>query len=150
MCLTAHYIDSEWKLQKWFLSFHVFPSPHIGVLISQEIETCLLGWGIENVLTLTVDNASNNDVATSTLRSKLNMRKKLVLDGEFLHVRCFAHVINLIIRDGMKEVDESIIRIHECVKYVKGSPSRFQLFRKCVEEELIIYKKLVCFDVSTH
>ena len=149
ICLTAHYIDKEWILQKRIINFRVLPTPHRGEIIAQSVETCLLGWGIDKVNTLTVDNASSNDVAATSLKKRLVKRNGLLLDGSMLHVRCFGHVLNLIVKDGIDEVNSAIVRIRDGVKYVRSSLSRYQLFRKCVDIEKIPYKKSLCLDVPT-
>jgi len=49
-------------------------------------------WGIEKrIFSLTLDNASTNDVLIKTLKSELILQNSLVCDGEFLHIRCCAH-----------------------------------------------------------
>ena len=60
MCLTAHWIDQDWKLQKRILNFCLVPN-HKGSTIGRVIESCLLDWEIERVLAITVDNARSND-----------------------------------------------------------------------------------------
>ncbi|KAI4324016.1 hypothetical protein L6164_023584 [Bauhinia variegata] len=55
--------------------------------IGKEIDRCLREWGIENVFTITVDNASSNDVAISYLKRKLKNWNGLVCEGEYLHMR---------------------------------------------------------------
>nr|CAD1823589.1 unnamed protein product [Ananas comosus var. bracteatus] len=68
MCLTAHFIDFEWKLQKRVINFCELEPPHTGVVIADGIVECLLNWGIENkISTITLDNASSNDVAVRFL-----------------------------------------------------------------------------------
>ncbi|XP_070036181.1 zinc finger BED domain-containing protein RICESLEEPER 1-like [Nicotiana tomentosiformis] len=61
MCLTAHFIDSDWKLHKRIIKFYPISS-HKGDDMAAVITNCLLDWGLENVFTITVDNASSNDV----------------------------------------------------------------------------------------
>jgi hypothetical protein len=39
-----------------------------------------------------------------------------------MQVRCCAHILNLIVSDGLKEIDESIVKVRSAVKYVKSSP----------------------------
>ena len=63
MCLIAHFLDKDWKLQKMIINFCVVPTPHLGEVNAQAIETCLLEWGFDKLCTLTVDNASSNDTA---------------------------------------------------------------------------------------
>ena len=100
MYLTARWIDQDWKLQKRILNFCQVPN-HKGSTIGRVIESCLLDWGIEHVLAITVDNASSNDLAIAYLKDQFSWRCK-VLNNEFLHVRCSAHILNLVVQDGLK------------------------------------------------
>lgn len=67
MCITAHWIDIDWKLNKRIISFVQIPS-HKGEVIGLAIELILLDWGIEKLFTVTVDNASSNDGALKHLK----------------------------------------------------------------------------------
>ncbi|GAU43535.1 hypothetical protein TSUD_98550 [Trifolium subterraneum] len=53
------------------------------------------------VLTMTVDNASSNDVGILYLKKYL--MPDLVMEGKYFHTRCCAHVLNLIVKDGLKK-----------------------------------------------
>ncbi|KAA0025764.1 zinc finger BED domain-containing protein RICESLEEPER 3-like [Cucumis melo var. makuwa] len=83
MVLTAHFNDSDWKLHKRILSFSPIEN-HKGDTIGKTIEKNLKDWGIERVMTLTVDNASSNDTAVAYLLKRFN--KGLLFGGEFLHI----------------------------------------------------------------
>ncbi|XP_077251846.1 zinc finger BED domain-containing protein RICESLEEPER 2-like [Tasmannia lanceolata] len=148
MCLTAHYIDSDWKLHKKILNFCPISS-HKGEALGKAIEKCLLDWGIDRVFTVTVDNASSNDVVVGYLRRRLINWGSSILQGKFLYVRCVAHIINLVVCDGLKEVEIAVDRVRAAIKYVRSSPARLKLFKKCVENERIQSKSLLCLDVST-
>jgi hypothetical protein len=50
--------------------------------------------------------------------------KEVVCRHEFIHVRCSAHILNLIVHEGLKNVDDSIIKIQNMVNYVKSSPQK--------------------------
>ena len=67
MCITAHFIDVEWKLHKKIISFVPIQS-HKGESIAKALEICLLDWGVKNIVTITVDNASSNDVAVGLMK----------------------------------------------------------------------------------
>lgn len=63
MCLTVHFIDNDWKLNKKIINFCPISS-HKGEAIDKAVETCLETWGIEDKLfTITVGNASSNVLA---------------------------------------------------------------------------------------
>ena len=106
-------------------------------------------WGIDKIFTVTIDNASSNDVAISYLKKKFNQVRTSILQGKYLHMRCIAHIINLVVSDGLKEHNDSIARVRGVVKYVRQSPSKLQKFKKCVDIEKIQSKSLLCLDVST-
>lgn len=78
--------------------------------------------------TITINNASSNDVVVGYMRRKLNKKGDCILDGEFLHMMCCAHNLNLIVKDGMSEVHDSITRICGAVKYIRSSPARAEQF----------------------
>ena len=148
MCLTAHFIDREWAMHKRILNFCPVSS-HSGDIVGKYIEKSLLDWGIDKVLTITVDNASSNDTCLRYLKRRLNTWKKSVLEGQNLHMRCCAHILSLVVKEGLKEVDDSVIRIRSAVKYVRSSPARLLRFKACVEKVKIESKSLVCLDVET-
>ncbi|CAI9292065.1 unnamed protein product [Lactuca saligna] len=122
---------------------------HTGVLIGRAVETCLTEWGLKNILIVTVDNASSNDVAINHLIKVLNHWDCGVLKGAFLHMRCAAHVLNLVVRDGLMEVNSCVKKIRALVKYVRSSPARLQKFKASMQEEKIESKSLVPMDVDT-
>lgn len=148
MCLIAHYVASYWKLHKKIINFCQI-SNHKGDTIGKAIETCFLGWGIEKVLTVTLDNASANKEAVGFVRRRVNAWKGVVLGGEHMHMRCGAHIVNLIVSDGLKEMHDSIAVIRNSVRYIRLSPSRLQKFKICAENEKIEYKGGLVLDVTT-
>ncbi|XP_057745420.1 zinc finger BED domain-containing protein RICESLEEPER 1-like [Arachis stenosperma] len=116
MSLTAHFIDEEWKLQKRIINFCQIEN-HKGDTVGRKIEKCLREWGIEKVFTITVDNATSNDGAITYLQRKLGARGGLVCGGKYMHVRCCAHVLNLIVNEGIKEQQTSIKSIRNVVRW---------------------------------
>ncbi|XP_021737581.1 zinc finger BED domain-containing protein RICESLEEPER 1-like [Chenopodium quinoa] len=113
------------------------------------IEKCLLEWELEDVFCITVDNASSNDTAIAYMKRKINGWKTGVLKCRFLHMRCVAHIVNLVVGDGLKCVHDSIIRVRHAVRFIKQSPALLLKFKKCVADEKTNSKKLLCLDVPT-
>ncbi|CAN1303260.1 Putative AC transposase [Linum perenne] len=110
---------------------------------------CLDEWGIDKVFSVTVDNASSNDTAIQHIKSLFDNRNTSVCDGQFLHVRCVVHIINLVVSDGLGEISTSVRKIREAVRYVKQSPARLQKFYDFVAVEDRESKKSLCLDVPT-
>lgn len=69
--------------------------------------------GIENLCTIIIDNASSNDVADTSLRKKILKKNGLVSNGEFFHMRCCAHMLNLNVKDGINELRSSFNRLRD-------------------------------------
>jgi len=116
--LTAHYIDANWVLHKRILNFAFMPPSHNVVSLAEKLLLLLKDWGLDKkVMCLTVDNASSNDLCVDMMKVQL----KLLCDGDYFHVRCCAHILNLIVKEGLKDVDDAVFKVRECVKYCKGS-----------------------------
>ncbi|PRQ26489.1 putative ribonuclease H-like domain-containing protein [Rosa chinensis] len=148
MVLTAHFIDLNWKLHKRILNFCVIPN-HKGKTIGKLVES-LIKWGIEKVFCIVVDNACPNEVALDYMTEKIGNWHELLLGGSFLHLRCCCHILNVIVRDGMEELDQSIEGIKNYVKYIRSSPARLDKFRKCALQEKVEHQGgIVPLDVCT-
>ncbi|KAL5582860.1 hypothetical protein UlMin_015302 [Ulmus minor] len=65
------------------------------------------------------------------------------------HVRCCAHIVNLIVCDGLKEMGDSIASIRNAVRYVRSSSARLKRFKEASTEANIESKALLCLDVMT-
>ena len=148
MSLTAHFIDKGWRLHKRIINFLKVPN-HKGVTIGREIKACMLEWGIYSIFTVTVNNATSNVGALDYLKRRTKNGKSTILENEFMPVRCCAHILNLIVMEGLKEVNTSILKVRNVVKYVKSSPSRLDKFKSCVERQKIGEKGLLYLDVPT-
>lgn len=147
MCLTAHWVDDDWVLRKKILNFCPIAN-HRGETIGKMVYQCLQKWGIERVFTITVDNASSNDGAIKFL-GKMLKGPHAVLDCKYLHLRCCAHILNLVVRDGLEEQFKSISKIRNAVRYVRSSPARAASFRESVERVNIQCDMKPCLDVET-
>ena len=52
----------------------------------------------------------------------------LMLGGSILHMRCAAHILNLIVQDGLSLTSDGIKRIRDSVIYWTRSPKMRQKF----------------------
>jgi hypothetical protein len=84
-------------------------------------------------ITIAVDNASAHNTAIKYMQRVLTKSKGCIAEGEYLHMRCVAHIINLIVGDGLKEIDRSVARVRTAVKYIRSGTSRLVKFKKCAK-----------------
>jgi hypothetical protein len=137
MVVTCHYVDSDW-----------FPS-HSGVVIADALRKCFIEWGIENkVLTITFDNERANDSAIRIIKNDFELMNELAVRGRLFHVRCCAHVINLLVQAGHGEIGDIVDSVRQGIKYVVASEGRLKEFIEIVKRLHLPSKKLV-LDVPT-
>jgi hypothetical protein len=64
-------------------------------------------------------------------------------------MRCAVHILNLVVNDGLKELEDSICNVRNAVRFVRSSPARMTKFKRCIEQLDIQSKKVMCLDVPT-
>jgi hypothetical protein len=152
MVISAHFVSSDWTLNNRVISFKELPTPHTGIAIGDQLLVTMAEWKItDKVAFITVDNASSNDVAIDRVTSVLSARSSsaLLMNGEFFHVRCAAHIINLVVKDGLKNISPAISKIRDSVRYTKSTPSRKQSFKDAIKHINMAKKALPSVDVPT-
>ena len=105
--------------------------------------------GFKNVFVVTVDNASSNDTTINYFRKKLLSWGTIAVRYKYLYVRCFAHILNLIVQDGLKEVSVSVTKVRESVRYIRNSPTRLRKFKELTNLVGVDSKASLCLDVPT-
>ncbi|KAG7599385.1 hAT-like transposase RNase-H fold [Arabidopsis suecica] len=129
MVITAHFVDSDWQLKKMIIGFkHV--TDHKGATICKVLLECLDEWDIRRVFCITVDNATANSSTMTKFKKAMKLigDDALVLKGEYMHLRCAAHILNLVVKKGMHEVNNSVDGIRNGVQYVRSSTNRLKSF----------------------
>lgn len=109
------------------------PPPHNGSILYEIVYGLLKEWGIDNKkFSITLDNASSNYCMQDLLKEQLKGQGGLVGCSDYFHIRCSAHILNLIVQDGLKKIDASVIKVRDGEKYVKGYEARKLKFKECV------------------
>jgi hypothetical protein len=101
-CVTAHYIDHDWILQKKVLSFRTMNYPHTAQIIYQSIinvHEYNLKRDLENkIFSIYFDKASNNIKSIDYFTRALNP----IMDGRIFHKKCACHILSLTVNAGLK------------------------------------------------
>ena len=91
------FIELCYNYSYYFSKFVYVPSPHMKEVLAEALVDCFLEWNIDRKLsTITVDNCSTNDAMIRLLLNRLDT-SSLMLSGSMLHMRCAAHILNLIV-----------------------------------------------------
>jgi len=79
-----------------------------------------------------------------------SFRKWFVCSGELFQFRCCAHILNLIVQEGLKVICDTLDQIRNNIKYVRGSMSRMVKFKQCLKRFSDIDASCgLCLDVLT-
>ncbi|RLN04677.1 activator-like transposable element [Panicum miliaceum] len=154
MCVTIHWIDDNWCIQKRIVNFVHVEGRHTGAKLSETFTKLMVKWYIDKRLfALTLDNAAANEVAVkdiiADLKANTSASSSLVCDGIFFHVRCACHILNLVARDGLSVIGHTIENIRHLVLAVKGSPLQWEELMKRATECGLDTSKGLSLDVST-
>ena len=125
------------------------PCPHTAEVICDTLYKCLQSWDIDRrVSTVTLDNCSTNDSMVGLMETRLGA-SHMLLRGKVLHMRCCAHILNLIVKDGTQIIAESIIAIRESVAYWIATPKRYEKFEKTAMDENVKLDRAMNLDCKT-
>ncbi|KAJ4769779.1 Zinc finger BED domain-containing protein DAYSLEEPER [Rhynchospora pubera] len=150
MCITVHFIDDNWSVQKRILRFLHSDGRHTGLNLCEEVMKNLFDWNIDGkMFSFTLDNDSANGLCVANMISRLNDNQALYSSGKFFHVRCAAHIINLVVQVGINSIKKSIEGIRGAVNKIKNSPLLEEEFRKRATESNLDSTKGLSSDVST-
>ncbi|KAL5552940.1 hypothetical protein UlMin_040341 [Ulmus minor] len=150
-----HYLDPYIYVFKYFLltyyvdfyRFMYVPCPHNAETISDALMGCLMDWNVDRKLsTLIVDNCTNNDAAIPIMKDKL-FSSGLMLSGDFFHMRCAAHILNLIVKDEMSILDKGFVNIHESVSYWTTITKRNEKFMETTRQLHIQSTRILSLDM---
>ena len=111
---------------------------HNGENIAQVFLKVLKELGLQNsLLAVTLDNAGINRTFIAFLRALL--QDNLACGGQLLQCRCAAHIINLVVKDGIAGITKDLCKMRVLVKSLRN-PQRLEKFKN----EL---KKYLCLQI---
>lgn len=144
------FIDANWNLKKYILCMTDTNFSRTGSKLFKKIYEILVDWDIiKKLSSLTLDSTFVNDLCISLLKTNLNSKKIFSLNGNLFHLRCCVHILNLIMQEGLKDVDHIIEKVRESIKFVKSSRLRKEKFLKYAKCLALDTKHGLRQDVST-
>ena len=127
-------------LNKRIISFKTINTPHSGKNIATLINDETIDLDIhDKIFTITLDNASNNDTTIQRLKRFWQIKEDHV---KLFHVCCCAHILNLIVKDRLKQVDSTLEKIRDIAYNINYSQAKHELFFYCCKITNIKRKKI--------
>ncbi|KAG6518550.1 hypothetical protein ZIOFF_022029 [Zingiber officinale] len=123
MAIISHFIDVSWKLQS-------------RLNLDRKLST------------LTVDNCTTNDAMIELILDKLPP-SSLISEGKLFHMRCCAHILNLVVRDGLELISDSIETIRYSVAFWTATPKRDEKFIEIARQLKVPSTKKLELDCKT-
>ena len=72
-----------------------------------------------------------------------------MLEGKLLHMRCAAHILNLIVKDGLEVIKNSIAKIRESVAFWTATPKRVEKFEEIAKHVKVKTEHKLGLDCKT-
>ena len=135
LCVTCHWVDSEWLLQKRIIYFKLLEYPHTAFNISNCIMSALDEYCLrDKIMSMTFDNATSMTASANLIKPNLY---NVIMDGDALHIRCICHVLNLCVKDGQEAIGPYYSKIRNAVLSIMSSSSRYQEWRRYLKQNKI-------------
>ncbi|CAI9278278.1 unnamed protein product [Lactuca saligna] len=145
MVVTAHFITEDFVMHKRVVNFREVDT-HKAEDMARELLICINEWGMKNVMTMTVDNAKTNDAAINIIVKEL---PGIYENGKHFHIRCMAHIINLVVKMGLKHEVYHVKNLQDVVKYIRASPQRIKTFKQAMKDAAVESQRFLCGETPT-
>ncbi|KAI2655051.1 Zinc finger BED domain-containing protein 4 [Labeo rohita] len=108
MSVTCHFIE-DFQMTSYLLDCFHFSDRHTAAHLARELTRVTDEWGLgDKIVACVSDNASN---IVSAVRDHLHWD----------HISCFAHMLNLIVKAALKEVQHIVQKVKTIVEYFHRS-----------------------------
>ena len=129
--------------------FIYVPCPHTAEKLTDVLLDSLLEWNLDRKLsTLTVDNCSTNNCMIDLITEKISC-DGLILGRELFHMRCAAHILNLIVRAGLDSFRTGVEKVRESVSFWTATPKRMETFEQNAKHLGVSCAKKIALDCKT-
>lgn len=129
--------------------FIYMPAPNTAEVICEALIDTLMEWNVDRKLsTLTLDNCTTNDCLIDKVKDKID-KETLILRGKLFHMRCAAHILNLIVKEGLEKFPSGVEKVRESVNYWTATPKRIERFEQAVKQLDMSYTKKLEHDCKT-
>lgn len=136
LAITAHFISGQTFVEK-LLCFTDVSGRTNSDMLSREIEKVIHDYCIQDkIIAITTDNAAN---CSSAIRKLNGVTFKSIYP---IHLKCAAHSLNLIVKNGLKLVDSDLTSLRHVIHSWRSSPKRMKELEDICIAKNIAFTKL--------
>ncbi|XP_051115044.1 zinc finger BED domain-containing protein RICESLEEPER 1-like [Andrographis paniculata] len=147
VCLTANYVDEDWKLQKKMLNFLSLDPTHTDNVLAEVIIKRLTDWTIDRKLfSMTFDDCSGYEVMVFRIKEWLSQNRFLLKNAELFDVRCVTHLVKSIVQEVMEASRDVIHKVREIIRHVKNSQALLGKFNEIARQVGITSNRCLLLD----
>ena len=126
LSVVAHFVNSNWQLEKRILGLVLIDVSHNAENISERVLSVVQEYGLTNkIFSITLDNASANSKAMDSLKPALSG----YIGDLYLHQRCACHIINLIVKAGLEIFKPMLQDFRTAISFINASNQRIALYK---------------------
>jgi hypothetical protein len=142
--VVAHYVNTDWELQKKIIGLRLIEVKHSGENIAERVAGVVNEFGlIDKIFSVTLNNASSNAKAMKTLipmfagyldydpsPTPFDPNKRTY---SLVHQRCACYIINLIVKSGLKRIQPYLEDFRTAINFLNSSNQRIAKFKNYCE-----------------
>ncbi|KAL4632270.1 hypothetical protein ACB092_04G037900 [Castanea dentata] len=133
---TLQFIEDGLKLKKKTIALKEVEYNYTGEALSEIVKCLLLDLNIDKKLgSITVESSSANDQMVEIIKLWLGDQGNYhPFRGKIFHIPCIVHIINLLVQDGLDEIDYILPKIRKAIKYISETTIGKQKFEEAVKK----------------
>jgi hypothetical protein len=139
--VVAHFVNSDWCLEKRFLGLRPIEVAHIGLNIVERVEMVANDYSItDKIFAIVLDNVSSNKTTIDVLKPIFAgyighlilapSRNESDLSNIFLHQRCACHIINPIVKSCLKHLQPYLEVFRTAITFLNSSNQRIASYKQ--------------------
>jgi hypothetical protein len=127
LSVVFHFITSDWELEKCIVGMRLTDCSHTGVNIAEHILQVISEYNMNSkVFSITLDNASAMNELTLSLVPYVSGS---TIPSALLYQRCACHIINIIVKPGLKRIKEKLEDFRKAISWLNSSNQRIAPFK---------------------
>jgi hypothetical protein len=131
LSVVFHFVTDDWELEKRVVSMRLIDCSHTGSNIVERILQVISEYDMTSkVFSITLDNTSTNVCSLTQLVPQVvpYVTYSLAASG-LLHQHCACHIINLIVKCGLKRIKDKLEDLRRAISWLNSSNQRIASFK---------------------